>query len=84
VAFVVIQLFMLALVIGLPQLTLGALGPKQKLDLENIRIDLPTDAPASPDASPFPGLLGGPQPGQGQEQPPAEDIGGQLMKRLGQ
>jgi TRAP-type mannitol/chloroaromatic compound transport system permease large subunit len=83
VAFVIIQLFMLALVIGLPQLTLGALGPKQKLDVDSVTIDLPTDAPAAPGTSPFPGLLGGPQPEEGK--PPAEeDLGSQLLKRLGQ
>jgi TRAP-type mannitol/chloroaromatic compound transport system permease large subunit len=102
VPFVVMQLIMLGIVIGFPNLTLDALGPKQKLDLENIRIEIPNDAPG-PGGMPFPslpGLPGAPQsdgampfpslpgmpgaPGQQGDKPPDDDIGAQLMKRLGQ
>jgi TRAP-type mannitol/chloroaromatic compound transport system permease large subunit len=90
VAFVIIQLAMLAIVISFPALTLEALGPKQKYDLDSIRIEIPSDTPpgTGQDAMPFPMLPGMQQPGQ----PPGEaapqqqddDLGAQLLRRLNQ
>jgi TRAP-type mannitol/chloroaromatic compound transport system permease large subunit len=87
VAFVVMQVFMLGIVIGFPGMTLSALGPKQTFDLDSIRIDLPSDAPATEGngAMPFPALPGMPgAPTEEGAKPPEDDLGAQLMKRLGQ
>lgn len=44
-AFVILQLIMLAVVIGFPSLTLDALGPKQKIDIDNVKIELQESGP---------------------------------------
>ena len=45
IAFVILQLIMLAVVIGFPSLTLDALGPKQKIDIDNVKIELQESEP---------------------------------------
>jgi len=45
IAFVILQLIMLAVVIGFPSLTLNALGPKQKIDIDNVKIELQESEP---------------------------------------
>jgi len=42
VAFIVIQLIMLAAVIAYPQLVSSGLGPQQKIDLDKVNLDAPT------------------------------------------
>ncbi len=44
VAFVLIQIVMVALVIAFPQLVTGGLDEKAEIDLDTIRIEIPTDA----------------------------------------
>jgi len=84
VAFVFIQLLMLAVVIYFPALTLGALGPKTVIDYDSIRIEIPTEAAPPPGQAPFPMLPGmpGQQPGGEQTPPPDDDLGAQLLRRL--
>jgi TRAP-type mannitol/chloroaromatic compound transport system permease large subunit len=88
IAFVCMQLVMLAIVIALPQLSVGALGPKQKIDLDSIRIEIPSDggAPAGDAPAPFPALPGlpGQAPSDAAPKQESEDLGSQLMRRLNQ
>ncbi len=70
IAFVLIQLAMVAAVIAFPALSLHALGPKQVLDVDSIKLEVPSDGgadKAEPDASPS---------GDGKE----EDLGAALMR----
>ena len=48
IAFVVIQLVMVAAVIAFPSMALHALGPKKDLDVESIRLEVPSDRAAPP------------------------------------
>jgi len=100
ISFVIMQLVMLCVVIGFPNLSLGALGPKLNIDPNSVKIEIPGDSPGTGGtlSSSFPGLQGGPQqdgampfpalpgmqPQDGGAKPADDDIGAQLMKRLRQ
>ena len=43
IPFVVIQVIMVGLIIGFPDLVTGGLGAKEKVNIENIRIEVPTE-----------------------------------------
>jgi len=51
VPFVLIQVFMVGLIIAFPNIVSGGLATKEKVNIENIRIETPADASAPSDAS---------------------------------
>jgi TRAP-type mannitol/chloroaromatic compound transport system permease large subunit len=90
IAFVLIQLTMVAVVIAFPSLALHALGPKQELDVESIRLEVPSErtAPAADDGKVDVGPLGPAKDGDGDRSGAApkegaqEDLGAALMRSL--
>ena len=90
IAFVLIQLTMVAVVIAFPSLALHALGPKQELDVESIRLEVPSErAPAAADDGKVDVGPLGPAKGEGGGRSDAapkggaeEDLGAALMRSL--
>jgi TRAP-type mannitol/chloroaromatic compound transport system permease large subunit len=90
IAFVLIQLTMVAVVIAFPSLALHALGPKKELDVESIRLEVPSDRTDSGTAdgkvgarSPDPAKVQeGGKPGTGPNDGAQEDLGAALMRSL--
>ncbi len=94
IAFVAIQLVMVAVVIVFPSLTLDALGPKKVLDVDSIRLEVPSDGPPQQaddkvdagalgpaDASTPQGDAAKPAP-EGGAAPQEEDLGAALMRNM--
>jgi tripartite ATP-independent transporter DctM subunit len=78
IAFIVIQLLMLAAVIVFPQLVIGSLDQDKKFDLDSIRIEIPSSDPGSqPDPGKGPGA-----PSSGD--PPVEDPTEAILRQLRQ
>jgi GntP family gluconate:H+ symporter len=69
VPFVVIQVIMVALVIAFPGLVTSAFDKEQKIDVDKVRIELPTDAPPA-DA----GSTGGPDATKGDDASKQEEV----------
>jgi TRAP-type mannitol/chloroaromatic compound transport system permease large subunit len=86
IAFVAMQLIMVAAVIAFPSLTLDSLGPKQVLDVDSIKLEVPSDGGAPAGDSSDKVDAGGLGPSTGDATPkdePAkeeEDLGAALMK----
>jgi TRAP-type mannitol/chloroaromatic compound transport system permease large subunit len=87
IAFVLMQLAMVAAVIVFPGLALDALGPKQALDLDSIKLEVPSDGGTAPESSDSvdPGALApsdAPQdePADGKKDDEEEDLGAALMR----
>ncbi len=59
IAFVLMQIAMVVAVIAFPSLTLGSLAPKEKIDLDSIRLEVPTfEEPAQDEDKVDAGALG--------------------------
>ena len=86
IAFVAMQLVMVVVVIAFPSLTLDSLGPKQVLDVDSIKLEVPSDGGAPAGDSSDKVDVGGLGPSTGDAAPkdePAkeeEDLGAALMK----
>ena len=79
IAFIVIQLLMLAIVIAFPQLVVGSLDQGGKIDLDSIRIEIPSSIPAD---VPAPGQQpGAPPSGEPTPEDPNEAILRQLREQ---
>jgi tripartite ATP-independent transporter DctM subunit len=79
VAFIVIQLLMLAAVIAFPQLVVGSLDQAGKIDLDSIKIEIPSSIPAE---VPAPGQQpGAPPSGEPTPEDPTEAILRQLREQ---
>jgi TRAP-type mannitol/chloroaromatic compound transport system permease large subunit len=79
IAFIVIQLLMLAAVIAFPQLVVGSLDRGDKIDLDSIRIEIPSSIPAD---VPAPGQQpGAPPSGEPTPEDPTEAILRQLREQ---
>jgi len=72
VPFVGIQLIMVALVIFFPQMVIGDIEKRKKIDIDSIKIEIPTDTQYK-SIDPMKGMT---RP-QGAEKPPADKGGGQ-------
>jgi TRAP-type mannitol/chloroaromatic compound transport system permease large subunit len=72
VPFVCIQLIMVALVIFFPQMVIGDIEKRKKIDIDSIKIEIPTDTQYK-SIDPMKGMA---RP-QGTEKPPADKGGGQ-------
>ena len=72
VPFVGIQLIMVALVIFFPQMVIGDIEKRKKIDIDSIKIEIPTDTQYK-SIDPMKGMA---RP-QGTEKPPADKGGGQ-------
>jgi len=72
VPFVGIQLIMVALVIFFPQMVIGDIEKRKKIDIDSIKIEIPTDTQYK-SIDPMKGMA---RP-QGAEKPPADKGGGQ-------
>jgi GntP family gluconate:H+ symporter len=78
VPFVCIQVIMVAIVIAFPGLVTGAFDKAEKIDIDKVRIELPTEPPAGGETAP-----GGakPEPGTPQEEvDPMKEIQRQLQE----
>jgi hypothetical protein len=81
---------MVAVVLAFPSLALHALGPKKELDVESIRLEVPSDRTDSGTAdgkvgarSPDPAKVQeGGKPGTGPNDGAQEDLGAALMRSL--
>jgi TRAP-type mannitol/chloroaromatic compound transport system permease large subunit len=79
VAFIVIQLLMLAVVIAFPQLVIGSLDQGGKIDLDSIKIEIPSSIPGD---VPAPGQQpGAPASGEPTPEDPTEAILRQLREQ---
>jgi TRAP-type mannitol/chloroaromatic compound transport system permease large subunit len=90
IPFVLIQITMVAALIAFPALALHSLGPKKVLDIESIRLEVPSDdsAPAAGNDNLGAGLLGpargedGGSPGAAPKDGSDDDLGAALMRGL--
>ena len=82
VPFVLIQILMVGMIIAFPRIV--SRDVEQKVDLDKVKIEMPTDVPgAAPGSDPFaPPSTGDPQPGAGAASAPSSDDEQKKMDEL--